>query len=391
MLTKCPECELQVSDKALTCPHCGYPLIKTERTERSKSRPKRHKRLPNGFGQISEIKDHNLRRPFRAMVTIGKNPEGKPICKLLKPQAYFKTYNDAYQALMEYNKNPYDIGENIKFKDLYKLWFDEYKTSGVSESSVKHYQALAKYCSPFNEMPFTKIRPSHIMTIINDEKIAITMRRMVYFMFDKIYDYAIRNGITNVNYCDSIIPPKYTPAKDAHICFTDDEMNLLWAGEGDFWVNVILLNCYSGWRPQEMLNIKLSDVDLKAKTFKGGLKTESGIGRVVPIHSKVFPIVEKLYTLSKRMNGEYLISQKGGPVRYRYYLDCYNKTCKHLELNANHKPHDARVQFVTMAKKAGVDEYAIKKIIGHSVSDITERVYTKRDPEWLRNEIEKII
>lgn len=78
-------------------------------------------------------------------------------------------------------------------------------------------------------------------------------------------------------------------------------------------------------------------------------------------------------------------------MRYRYYLDCYNKTCKHLELNANHKPHDARVQFVTMAKKAGVDEYAIKKIIGHSVSDITERVYTKRDPEWLRNEIEKIM
>lgn len=26
MLTKCPECELQVSDKASTCPHCGYPL-----------------------------------------------------------------------------------------------------------------------------------------------------------------------------------------------------------------------------------------------------------------------------------------------------------------------------------------------------------------------------
>lgn len=78
MLTKCPECELQVSDKALTCPHCGYPLIKTERTERSKSRPKRHKRLPNGFGQISEIKDHNLRRPFRAMVTIGKPLKENP-------------------------------------------------------------------------------------------------------------------------------------------------------------------------------------------------------------------------------------------------------------------------------------------------------------------------
>ena len=26
MLIKCPECKLQVSDKAITCPHCGYPL-----------------------------------------------------------------------------------------------------------------------------------------------------------------------------------------------------------------------------------------------------------------------------------------------------------------------------------------------------------------------------
>lgn len=26
MLLKCPECELQVSDKAVNCPHCGYPM-----------------------------------------------------------------------------------------------------------------------------------------------------------------------------------------------------------------------------------------------------------------------------------------------------------------------------------------------------------------------------
>ena len=26
MLIICPECELQVSDKAINCPHCGYPM-----------------------------------------------------------------------------------------------------------------------------------------------------------------------------------------------------------------------------------------------------------------------------------------------------------------------------------------------------------------------------
>lgn len=46
--------------------------------------------------------------------------------------------------------------------------------------------------------------------------------------------------------------------------------------------------------------------------------------------------------------------------------------------------------FVTMAKKYSVDEYAIKYIVGHAINDITEKVYTKREIEWLKTEIEKI-
>lgn len=42
-----------------------------------------------------------------------------------------------------------------------------------------------------------------------------------------------------------------------------------------------------------------------------------------------------------------------------------------------------------MAKKYKPDEYAIKYLIGHKIDDITERVYTQRDPSWYREEIEK--
>ena len=101
MLTKCPECELQVSDKAISCPHCGYPLNANVIQKNSRRNITKRRRLPNGFGQISEIKGRNLRKPFRAMVTIGKTSTGKPIPKLLKPQAYFASYNEAYEALVE--------------------------------------------------------------------------------------------------------------------------------------------------------------------------------------------------------------------------------------------------------------------------------------------------
>lgn len=146
MLIKCPECELQVSDKAAACPHCGYPMQPTvKRKPRVKSNKRR--RLPNGFGQISEIKNRNLRNPFRAMVTVGKTPEGRPICKPLKPESYFPTYNDAYAALVEYNKNPYDLEPSITVRELYDKWSEEYFKTLKVDGSIRAVTSAWAYCS----------------------------------------------------------------------------------------------------------------------------------------------------------------------------------------------------------------------------------------------------
>ncbi len=73
--------------------------------------------------------------------------------------------------------------------------------------------------------------------------------------------------------------------------------------------------------------------------------------------------------------------------KYAYRFDSIVRT---LNLNKEHKPHDGRKTFVTLGKKYDMDEYAIKKILGHSISDITEKVYTDRDPNWLHKELRKI-
>lgn len=122
MLINCPECELQVSDKALSCPHCGYPLKPSAIKRRNK---RSHRRLPNGFGQISKLPG-NLKKPYRAMVTIGTKGNGRPKVAMLKPEAYFRTYNEAYEALLKYNKNPYDLSEDdLTIEELYKKWLKE--------------------------------------------------------------------------------------------------------------------------------------------------------------------------------------------------------------------------------------------------------------------------
>ena len=60
------------------------------------------------------------------MVTVGKKATGGYIRKLLKPTGYFATYNDAYKALVEYSKNPYDLEPSITIKQLYDKWSEVY-------------------------------------------------------------------------------------------------------------------------------------------------------------------------------------------------------------------------------------------------------------------------
>lgn len=75
MLIKCKECQGQVSDKALICPHCGIPLGK-----RRNYAARSPKRLPNGFGSITRLR-RNLRKPYLARVTNRKNEQGRSVSK----------------------------------------------------------------------------------------------------------------------------------------------------------------------------------------------------------------------------------------------------------------------------------------------------------------------
>lgn len=55
-----------------------------------------------------------------------------------------------------------------------------------------------------------------------------------------------------------------------------------------------------------------------------------------------------------------------------------------------YKPHETRHTFISRAKEHNVDEYCLKLIVGHTISDLTERVYTHRQVEQLKDEINKV-
>lgn len=412
MLIKCPECELNVSDKALACPHCGCPMKQNIKQPASRTNRNKRRRLPNGFGQISEIKGQHLRKPFRVMVTVGKEENGRPICKLLKPDAYFETYNEAYSALVAYNKNPYSLDPAITVQELYKKWTEEYFKTLKSQSSARSIESSWRYCSAVYRMRAKDLRAYHIKGCMEEGRTIIkgvertttpNIKGRIKSLFNLMLDYAVEYEIVDRNYArtfdlsDEIISD-IKEAKRGHIAFTADEMNKLWENVGNLqYCDLILIQCYSGLRPQEIGLIEMKNVYFDEGYFIGGMKTDAGENRVIPIHPRIRAFVEKYHKEALELGSPYLFNctdththRSSLMMSYEKYRQRFVKFITRLGINTDHRAHDPRKQFVTMAKKNDVDEYAIKYIVGHSIGDITERVYTEREVNWLIEEMKKI-
>lgn len=347
---------------------------------------KKRMRLPNGFGQISELKGRRLRKPFRAMITVDKTDDGKPICRPLKPVAYFATYNEAYAALIEYNKDPYERSTSMTLEELYVEWSEKYFKTLSSDSSIRTIKSAWKHCEELRKYNVSAIRPRHIKGCIESQS-SPNIKARIKSLMNIMLDYALEYEIVAKNYArdfnlDENIKIEKEKSRREHLSFTDEEMSILWNNSENIIVKMILIQCYTGFRPKELIELKTRNVKLDENIIIGGMKTKAGTDRVVPIHKKIKEHVKNFVN----QDSEYLFPD----MTYDKYNYRFERIVDKLNLDKRHRPHDPRKHFITMAKKYNVNEYAIKRIVGHSITDITEKIYTERNLEWMQEEINKI-
>lgn len=196
MLTFCPECKLQVSDRAKTCPHCGYSL--NQEAKNISVGNVARKRLPNGFGQISKIKNRNLRNPYRVLVTVGKDVNGKAVVKPLYPQSYFATYQEAYDALVEFHLKPGELSPNITVLELYYYWSKEHYARLTSDSAINGFRNAWQKCTNIYDK---KVRELDVLDlkkcILNSSSASIRVN--IKMLFNLMLDYAVEKEIVSEN------------------------------------------------------------------------------------------------------------------------------------------------------------------------------------------------
>lgn len=389
MLITCPECEGQVSSVATCCPHCGFPLTRQKKAKKSK-----RMRLPNGFGRIVEIKGKNLRKPYRAMVTIGKDECGHPIGKILKPEGYFATYNEAYKALIEYHTSPYDFDNNVTLEEVYERWYEGYSKK-VGSSRLKHIKSAWLYMSIFHQTKIQTIKQKMVRNIIEESyKIGKdgekqyppdSTKKVIKQILVEVMNYAVENEIIDKNYAKDVKVELSNEVQNPHESFTSEEINLITKlAKTNITAQMILVQCYTGLRPNELCSIEVCKINMTDWFFICGSKTDAGRDRMIPIHVKIRDLIQEKYNYAISNGCEFLFNTDHGRILYQSYHEHFK------EIFPEHRPHDPRKHFVTIAKKVSMDEYAIKRIVGHKISDITEAVYTDRDIGWLHEELSKI-
>ena len=167
--------------------------------------------------------------------------------------------------------------------------------------------------------------------------------------------------------------------------FTEKEIEILWKHVDEEWVDAILIMIYSGWRILEFVTLKTESIDLEAGTMKGGVKTRNGKDRIVPIHSKILPLI------STRIRPEsvyFLTDSSGKPMSEARFREIFKETLNRYGMR--HLPHETRHTFRTRLDAAGGNKKCIDLLMGHKSRDVGERIYTHKTIDELRQTIELV-
>ena len=368
----------------------------------------------NASGSITKSKDAKRRKPFRVRVTVKEyDVDTEQIETVTKQLGYYPTRVEAEKALADYLCNPYDLNKKqMTFIELYKLWTEDYFPRLNSESSTRTVESAFNYCSYLYDKPIRSIKIPEIEKCINEastvekrgknkgkvKQASAGTKMRIKSMLNLMFEFASARDLIVKNYAKMFeLNPQIADECEANKkeinIFTDEEVSTLWSNlyKVEF-VDMILIGIYSGWRPKELSMLKLESIDLEVGTMIGGLKTNAGKNRVVPIHSAIYPLVKARYEEAVEMGSEYLFNdffgQRGTYMTYDKYRRRFQKVMDRFGMK--HRPHEARHTFISLADRYKMDFYTCKRLVGHIIVDITKSVYTHEDIEDIKIEMEKI-
>jgi len=181
----------------------------------------------------------------------------------------------------------------------------------------------------------------------------------------------MENDIINKNYAEFLILPKAEKTKKT--AFSELELKLIENAEGKVpYADCILMMCYTGFRITEFLSLTKFSYDAATITLTGGIKTDAGRDRKVPVISKIKPLLDAW--LAK--DGQAIICRPDRTTFTSKYFRqmCFAPALKEIGTRQLF-PHECWHTFASLPHSLGVDPVNIQELIGHADYAVDTEIY----------------
>lgn len=158
------------------------------------------------------------------------------------------------------------------------------------------------------------------------------------------------------------------------------------------WLKEIVLFAVStGMRRSEITNLTWDRVDLARRVVtvesSQTFQVKAGKKRTIPLSDLAIELLSK-----KTCDGlaSLVFTLNGGEIRANWLTHAFKKYVRRAKVDDSLKFHSLRASFASWLVIAGIDIFAVSKLLGHSDVKITQKHYAHLKPETLRDEVNTI-
>lgn len=312
----------------------------------------------------------------------------------------------------------------------HKEWRENLELSGtVKGSTLKNYDNLyAIIKKTFGKVRIDEIKPAHLREFQKALRTKASSRnsspysvRTINSLFDVLHlimESAVQDEYIIRNPCDVVkhLRNEDTGRTNARALSKEEKKLFLQYAKSSFYCNGIRLLFATGMRSGELRGLRWSDydkkngvlhirrtasVDANGKETMNTPKSKNGF-RDIPLNDEMCSILEDQKALMADIQGnvrkldDYIFKSFEGKVMSRNALKhVFDETCERIRKDGyafeNVSPHSARHTFITEALHLGVNEFALKAVVGHSPSArVTTEVYLDRDANAMKKAMEQM-
>lgn len=369
-------CKREVPEDATFCPYCGRKQVR----DRDRKKHCREK----GTGSVYKVSG-NRKHPYYAV--LGGISTGRMYATRREAEAALEAMRSAVQPeLFSYS-----------LEDCYNAWSAvAYRDMG--RSSRRGYELSWRYIpEPLRRKFARDVRTDDLQKVIDGLQargLSDSTANHVKFLYSKLCQWMMQRDLITKNYA-AFLTVQRTEHRPINT-FTAEEVaqiNALANGDPDerltqtAMLTMILL--FTGMRISELFTLPAASVHLDESVpyLQGGIKTQAGRNRIIPIHRRIFPFLQ---FFRAQATGPLLVSGFHGNKRPDgWRARDYARMLDALEIPYK-VPHNTRKTMATHAAQEGIDRIALAKLMGWSDLAVGNKYYIAPEVAYLAAEMEKL-